>query len=67
MHKLIGNDCGKYTGEQFTLAREHGKTPNGNELNGRWVLRDAKGEWVDFDQYRHDLAARYDLELIGDA
>ncbi len=67
MDKLIGNDIGKYTGERYVLARETGKTPNGNELNGRWVLRTVAGEWVDFDQYRHDLAARYDLELVGGA
>lgn len=39
----------------YTMRREHGLTPNGNPLNGRWVLRDADGKFIDFDQYRHDL------------
>ena len=38
-------------------------TPNGNEFNGRWVLRDAQGTFVDFDKYRSDLAERNDLNL----
>ena len=46
-----------------TVKREEGKTPNGNELAGRWVYRNAKGVMEDFDQYRHDLADRHNLEL----
>jgi len=38
------------------LRRENGTTPNGNPLGGRWVLRDATGVMVDFDQYRNDLS-----------
>lgn len=39
----------------FTACREDGLTPSGNPISGRWVLRDASGTWVDFNQYRHDL------------
>jgi hypothetical protein len=49
------------------LKREEGTTPNGNPLGGRWVLRDAGGVMVDFDQYRHDLSERYHLALQGTA
>lgn len=44
------------------VQREYGKTPNGNDLNGCWVLRD-NGILVDYDQYRIDLAERRGLEL----
>ena len=44
----------------YTIQREYGKTPNGNDLNGRWVLR-KQGEFIDFDKYRYDLLERYDL------
>jgi len=47
----------------FVMKRENGKTPNGNELNGRWVLRDENGDFIDFDQYRHDLADRHNLYI----
>lgn len=47
----------------FVLQREHGKTPYGNECNGRWVLRDAEGTFIDYDQYRNDLAERNQLKL----
>lgn len=46
-----------------TMAREHGSTPNGNPLSGRWVLRTADGAFLDFDQYRHDLAERNGLRF----
>lgn len=49
------------------LRRENGTTPNGNPLGGRWVLRDATGVMVDFDQYRNDLSERYKLELVGES
>jgi hypothetical protein len=45
----------------FTARREGGQTPNGNPVGQRWVLRDAAGAWVDFDQYRHDLFERNGL------
>lgn len=45
------------------LKREYGKTPNGNEVNGRWVLRSSDGEWIDMDKYSNDLADRNNLDL----
>lgn len=45
----------------FSARPESGKTPNGNPVGGRWVLRDAQGTWIDFDQYRHDLFERNGL------
>ena len=55
----------EYQGENgTTLKREYGKTPNGNPLNGRWVLRNSNGKWIDFDQYRNDLACNYRLNLL---
>ena len=42
-------------GNGFNSRREGGLTPNGNPVAQRWVLRDASGKWVDFNQYLHDL------------
>ncbi|MCK6433163.1 MAG: hypothetical protein L6Q68_09035 [Aquabacterium sp.] len=39
----------------FSARRENGLTPEGNTVAQRWVLRDADGAWVDFNQHRHDL------------
>lgn len=50
-------------GEGLKIAREYGKTPNGNDLNGQWVLRDVQGNMVDFDGFRNDLAERHNLDL----
>ena len=47
-----------------TASRESGSTPNGNPLGGRWVLRDAAGAFVDFDQDRHDLFERNGLHPV---
>lgn len=44
------------------MQREHGLTPNDNNIGGRWVLRSPDAEWIDCDQYRHDLLARYGFE-----
>jgi hypothetical protein len=43
----------------FRMQREHGLTPQGNPVAGRWVLRGPEGEWIDHDQYRHDLLPRH--------
>ncbi len=48
-----------------TMAREEGFTPNGNEIAGRWVLRDQAGAWLDVDTYRVDLAERHDMHLVN--
>lgn len=45
------------------MKREYGVTPNGNKIEGAWVLRSSDGSWIDFDQYRNDLAARNDLQI----
>jgi hypothetical protein len=44
-----------------TIRREHGLSPNGNPLCGRWVLREADGTFVDYDQYRYDLFSMHDF------
>lgn len=46
------------------MRREEGLTPNGNRINGRWVLRTPTGEWVDVDQYHSDLAERYGFTVV---
>lgn len=54
MHELV--DEQEYRSDDgHTIKREQGLTPNGNPLNGRWVLRDPEGKFIDFNQYRHDL------------
>ena len=46
----------------FSAKREwEGETPNGNRFGGRWVVRDAKGNFVDVDQYRNDLGPRIEF------
>lgn len=48
----------------WVMRREYDTlTPNGNKMAGRWVLRNEKGEMVDFHQYRHDLADHYGLDI----
>lgn len=47
----------------YVVRREHGKTPNGNELGGRWVLREITGRFIDYDQYRNDLAERHGYRI----
>lgn len=46
-----------------TVRREYGKTPNGNDLNGRWVYRNSDGLLIDFDQYWNDLIPRNRLHI----
>lgn len=50
--------------EGHTMKRENGKTPNGNELNMAWVLRNSAGRPIDYDQYRYDLLERNKLTVI---
>jgi hypothetical protein len=45
------------------MRREFGQTPNGNDMAGRWVLRDSKNNIIDLDQFRNDLAERNNLIL----
>ena len=51
-------DDGFYMGRLIS-----GCTPNGNKLNGKWVLISPESEIVDFDKYRHDLAERNGYRL----
>lgn len=51
-----------YSGEEFKMKREYGLTPNGNHMNGKWVLR-KNGEIIDYDKYRNDVAERNNLIL----
>ena len=46
----------------YALNREYGKTPNGNNLNGKWVLR-LDGKFIDFDKYKNDLIERHNIKL----
>lgn len=46
------------------MRREYCLTPNGNEMNGRWVLRDITGKMIDFDQYRSNLTERNGFKII---
>jgi hypothetical protein len=45
------------------MAREHGRTPNGNPMAGRWGLR-KNGTLLDFDVYSNDLAERHNLNIV---
>lgn len=49
----------------WVLQREYGFTPHGNPIEGRWVLRDHNGDWVNFGRYRNDLACEHGLDLHG--
>lgn len=57
-NQVYTSDCG------YTMRREKkGTTPNGNPIGNRWVLR-KEGEFVDFDQYRNDLAERNEMKCV---
>ena len=63
---MLGVDSDKYISKcGHELKREYGKTPNGNDLNGRWVFRNSYGDFIDFDKYRNDLAERNNLYLCS--
>jgi len=49
----------------YRLRREDGKTPNGNDMNMRWVLRSDSGCFIDFDKYRSDIADRNELSIYS--
>lgn len=58
MHEIGEDACRAGTGH--TAAREcEGLTPQGNSIGGRWVLRAPNGDYIDVDQYRHDLFSRH--------
>ena len=64
MNILYQNSLDHYCTDDcsHSIKREYGATPNGNPLNGRWVLR-INNVLVDFDKYRNDLVERYNLTL----
>jgi len=64
LHKITEN---LYEAEDGTkIAREFDTiTPNGNKLTGEWVLRDPLGRYVDFNNFRYDLAQAHNLELVS--
>ncbi len=63
--KLKKYDDHKFASDDgWMMRREWGETPNSNPVGGRWVLRNEKGEWIDFDQYSNDLAERNNCELV---
>lgn len=61
---ILLNDFSYKSGSGFSAQIEDGFTPNGTPIGGRWVLRDKTGEWVDVDQYRHDLFERNGLRTV---
>ena len=48
-----------------TLSREFGQTPDGQDLDGQWVLRESNGTYIDHSVYRNDIAEKHELILIG--
>lgn len=67
MSKIIAmiyvNPCEYHAPDGRIMKREYGTTPNGNCIEGAWVLRGKDGSWIDFDQYRYDLASRNNLDI----
>lgn len=52
--------------EPLIGRREHGQIPVYDypiDFNGRWVVRDRNGKYIDHDKYRHDLASRLPTEI----
>ncbi|AEH03544.1 hypothetical protein AVT69_gp119 [Pseudomonas phage PhiPA3] len=46
----------------LVMCREYGLSPNGNPLNGVWVIRNRKtGQYIDHDRYSNDLKERHDF------
>jgi hypothetical protein len=62
---MLGDVYASPTNRWIMKREYHSRTPNNNQMGGRWVLRDENDVMIDFDQYRHDLADRQNLELIG--
>lgn len=58
-------DSGYTSFSGYTVQREFGQSPNGNPLNGAWVLR-KNDEYIDHDRYRNDLAERRNLVLLDE-
>lgn len=62
--RMIEVSDDKYQSDDgYVLQREYGLTPNGNSMNGRWVLRNVRGEMIDFNRYRNDIVEHHGLKL----
>jgi len=61
---MLRAESGTYSNDLgYTLGREYGKTPNGNNMRGRWVLRDNNSKMLDFDRYINDISERHEIKL----
>ena len=59
-------DKEKWKSEKYSIQREWNiKTPNGNNMAGRWVIRNQYDTIIDFDQYINDIADRWNLDLYS--
>jgi hypothetical protein len=52
-----------YMNKDVGIKREYGKSPNGNDLSGAWVLRGLNKEWIDHDFFLYDLLERNNLKI----
>lgn len=53
METLVFNaETDTYQSDNFKAQREDGTAPNGNQMGGRWVLRNSSGDYLDHDRYR---------------
>ena len=53
-----------YTSDDgWTIKREDGTTPVGNQFNQDWVLRDEHGRYVANDRYINDITERFKLRI----
>ena len=52
--------------EGETIQRKtDGMTPNRNEFWGQWAYYNVDGELVDWNQYRHDLFERNNIDFYN--
>ncbi len=47
----------------YTMRREQGVSPAGNQFNDRWVVR-KNGVYLDHNQYRYDLTEKFNFKLV---
>ena len=65
MFKTIMTDDYEYLvyGVGYIRREWNSTTPNGNAMNGRWVLRDKCGCMLDYDQYLNDLSEHNEIKI----
>lgn len=51
------------SGRTMTRGTDKDFTANGNPLKGIWVLREKDGTFIDYHQYRNDLACQNKFTL----